>query len=102
MDRSLRLGVNIDHVATIRNARGDGPSRNASRLRRVTNPVMYTINGSKIRVPIASCQFKKNIETMIPPRVRILVMKSISPFERTLLIASESLVTRLMRSPTLC
>ncbi|MCZ6765012.1 MAG: pyridoxine 5'-phosphate synthase, partial [Alphaproteobacteria bacterium] len=24
MDRPLRLGVNIDHVATIRNARGGG------------------------------------------------------------------------------
>ena len=36
-----------------------------------------------ISVPMASCQLSTNIETMMPPSVRILVMKVISPLEST-------------------
>ena len=50
---------------------------------------------------MASCQLSRNIETMMPPRVRILVIKVIRPLESTWLMASVSLVTRLIRSPTL-
>ena len=77
-------------------------SRKAARLRRVMTVVIYNMSGSKISVPMANCQLSRNMETMMPPRSKMLVVNWIRPLESTRLMASVSLVTRLIKSPTLC
>ena len=74
--------------------------RNAARLRRVTSPVIYSISGISTSIANANCQLSRNIATNVPPSSRILETNSIRPLDSVRLMASESFVIRLIRSPT--
>ena len=76
--------------------------RKATRVRSVICPVMMSMIGRMISVPMASGKLSKSIATMIPPKDKMLVVNWIKPLDRIWLMVSLSLEMRLIRSPTRC
>ena len=77
-------------------------SRKLRRVRLPTKPTSPIINGKTIIEPSASQKLIENIMTRMPTSVSIPVKSSVTFWASTRLMASRSLVRRLINSPCGC